>query len=63
MVNVLFTVSTDGSNDAQDKQYPLVVRTVDPSSGLVNSELLSVPLCNNVATGKKNVMTFHNLIL
>lgn len=46
-----FTLSTDGSNDERSKQYPVVVRTVDTKSGSVNSELLSVPICEGSATG------------
>lgn len=50
-----FTISTDGSNDNISKQYPMVVRTIDPNSGLVNSELLSVPICTESATGELNI--------
>ena len=46
-----FTISTDGSNDAKSKQFPLVVRTVDPVTSTVNSELLSIPICKESATG------------
>lgn len=49
-----FTVSTDGSNDDMSKQFPLVVRTLDPSTLTVNSELLSIPVCNEAATGILN---------
>ena len=48
-----FTISTDGSNDDTSKQFPLVVRTIDPESKAVNSELLSIPICNESATGIK----------
>ena len=47
-----FSVSTDGSNDATSKQYPIVVRTLNPDTGLVDSELLSVPVCAEAATGE-----------
>ena len=47
-----FTISTDGSNDETDKQFPLVVRTVNHQTMTVNSELLSVPICDGPATGK-----------
>ena len=39
--NQVFTVSTDGSNDDKSKQLPIVVRTFDTSTGLMNSEVLS----------------------
>jgi len=52
MRNGPFTLSTDGSNDERSKQYPVVVRTFDKKSGSVNSELLSVPICEGSATGK-----------
>ncbi|XP_021376724.1 uncharacterized protein LOC110465317 [Mizuhopecten yessoensis] len=47
-----FTVSIDGSNDDTSKQFPLVVRTVDPESMTVDSELLSIPVCTESATGR-----------
>eukprot|EP00745_Piridium_sociabile_P015859 TRINITY_DN23683_c0_g2_i1.p1 TRINITY_DN23683_c0_g2~~TRINITY_DN23683_c0_g2_i1.p1 ORF type:complete len:488 (+),score=133.55 TRINITY_DN23683_c0_g2_i1:473-1936(+) len=47
-----FTVSTDGSNDADSKQFPLVIRTVNTVTGLVMSELLGVPVLNGSATGE-----------
>lgn len=47
-----FSISTDGSNDATSKQYPLVVRTKNTETGLVNSELLSIPVCSEAATGQ-----------
>ena len=47
-----FTLSTDGSNDDKAKQFPMVVRTIDPNDGRVTSELLSVPVCTGSATGK-----------
>lgn len=46
-----YTISTDGSNDDSSKQYPIVVRTMD-STGTVNSELLSVPICQQASTGE-----------
>jgi len=47
-----FSISTDGSNDATSKQYPLVVRTKNTETGLVNSELLSIPVCSEAAMGQ-----------
>jgi hypothetical protein len=46
-----FTLSTDGSNDEKSKQYPVVIRTLDMKSGSVNSDLLSVPICEGSASG------------
>ena len=46
-----FTISTDGSNDDTSKQLPLVVRTIDQEMKAVNSELLTIPICNGSATG------------
>ena len=34
------------------KQFPLVIRSVDQDTGLVNSELLSLPVCIGSAAGK-----------
>ena len=45
------SISTDGSNDEKSKQFPLVVRTVG-QDGLVNSELLAVPVVKGSATGE-----------
>lgn len=47
-----FTLSTDGSNDVSAKQFPMVVRCFNPVKGMVDSELLSIPVCNGSATGK-----------
>ena len=47
-----FTVSTDGSNDDQSKQFPLVIRTVDLKNGKVSSDLLCIPVCDDAATGE-----------
>lgn len=59
MNNNAFSISTDGSNDASSKQYPIVVRTRDSSTGLVDSELLSIPVCNDAATGE-NIFNLVN---
>lgn len=47
-----FAISTDGSNDDTTKQFPIVVRTLDPITMAVYSELLSIPICLGAATGK-----------
>lgn len=52
MKNGPFTLSTDGSNDERSKQYPVVFRTFEKTLGSVNSEHLSVPICEGLATGK-----------
>ena len=52
MKNGPFTISTDGSQDAQEKLFPLVVRTVDQETGQVHSELLSVPALSDRATSE-----------
>lgn len=54
-----FSIRTDGSNDITSKQYPLVVRTRDPGTGLVNSELLSIPVCTESASGE-NIFNIMN---
>lgn len=47
-----FTISTDGSNDAHSKLYPIVVRSFDEEAGEVRSDVLSVPDCKDSATGR-----------
>ena len=47
-----FTISTDGSNDDKSKQFALVIRSVNINTGLVSSELLSIPICKGSATGE-----------
>jgi len=46
-----FTISTNGTNDADSKQFPLVIQSMNEDNGLVTSELLSVPVCEGSATG------------
>ena len=46
-----FSISIDGSSDSDSKQYPLVVPSFDQESGTVNSELLSIAICDGFATG------------
>ena len=45
-----FSVATDGSNDADKKQFPVVI-CVQGGQGTVNSELLAMRECMNAATG------------
>ena len=48
-----FTVSTDGSNDAGcHKLYPLVIKSVNPDTLEVSSEILSIPICEGSSTGE-----------
>ncbi|KAK0050591.1 hypothetical protein Bpfe_019928 [Biomphalaria pfeifferi] len=55
-----FTISTDGSNDCGScKLFPIVVRTVDPNTKLVNSDLLSIPVCEGSATGENIFNLLH----
>lgn len=54
-----FTLSTDGSNDEKSKQFPVVIRTLDTKSGSVNSELLSVPICEGSASGNIHTLAFY----
>ena len=51
MKNGPFSLSTDGSNDQNAKQFPLVVRSLS-EDGKVTSELLSVPVVTGSATGE-----------
>ena len=53
-----FTISTDGSNDSDSKLYPIVIRCVS-DSGLVCSELLSIPVCDGPAT-RENIFKLLN---
>ena len=46
-----FSVATDGSNDADKKQFPVVVR-IQGGRGTVNSELLAMRVCMDAATGE-----------
>ena len=53
MKSAPFTISTDGSTDqAGEKTFPIVVRTVDPDTFRVSSELLSLPELHGSATGE-----------
>ena len=49
MINGPFSIATDGSNDARDKQFPIVVTTSN-ASGL-SVQLLSIPVLQIAATG------------
>ena len=45
-----YSLSTDGSNDADKKLFPIVV-TIAGEDGLVHPELLALPFCDSSATG------------
>ena len=45
-----FSVATDGSNDVDRKQFPIVINIAEPN-GTVNSELLGIRICRDSATG------------
>ena len=51
MKRLPFSLATDGSNDADKKQFPLVV-TIEGEDGLVNAELLTLSVCKGSATGE-----------
>lgn len=52
-----YSISTDGSNDADKKYFPLVV-TIEGGDGLVNPELLALPVCQGSATGTNILFWF-----
>ena len=48
-----FTLSTDGNNDAGSKKlFPIIIRSLDPESNLVTSDILTNPVCEGSATGR-----------
>ncbi|KAK3778493.1 hypothetical protein RRG08_005777 [Elysia crispata] len=48
-----FTLSTDGNNDAGSKKlFPIIIRSLDPESNLVTSDILTNPVCEGSATGE-----------
>ena len=57
-----YSISTDGSNDSESKQYPIVVRTFNPDTSEVTSELLNLAICHGPATGCF-VLQFYLFIL
>jgi hypothetical protein len=63
MRNNPYTISTDGSNDSGSKQYPLVVRTLNPQTGLIDSELLSIPVCTEASTGENIFKLIDNDVM
>ena len=56
-----FTISTDGSNDQKDKQYPIVVSV--PGDKGVETGLLSVQVTNLPGTGSNIFRLLHNELL
>ena len=51
MQKLPYSIATDGSNEADKKQFPLVV-TIQGDNGLVQAELLALPVCTGSATGE-----------
>lgn len=58
-----YTISTDGSNDSNSKQYPIVVRCLNPETNEVTSELLSLAICNGSATGNRIKAILYYILL
>ena len=50
--SMAFTLSTDLGNGSTSKQYPVEVRSIDQETGLINSELLSLPTRTGRSTGE-----------
>lgn len=46
-----FSVATDGSNDVDKKQFPVVIR-IQGGQGTVNSELFAIRVCMDASTGE-----------
>eukprot|EP00745_Piridium_sociabile_P044218 TRINITY_DN9223_c0_g2_i7.p1 TRINITY_DN9223_c0_g2~~TRINITY_DN9223_c0_g2_i7.p1 ORF type:complete len:286 (-),score=56.51 TRINITY_DN9223_c0_g2_i7:367-1224(-) len=46
-----FVLGTDGSQEGEEKYFPIVVSALDPQ-GNIKTELLSVPSCETSATGE-----------
>ena len=49
MKSGLYCISTDGSNDQRDKQFPLVVSTIEENG--IEMRLLCLPVLKEAATG------------
>ena len=62
MKNGPFSLSTDGSNDSNSKQYPIVVRTLDPETLLVSSEVVELPILEDRSTGKNIFALLDSLL-
>ena len=65
MISGPFSMATDGSNDGsastKDQLYPIIIRYVDPETGLVKPMLLSMPACKGNSTGRSmNVFRIEN---
>ena len=52
MKSAPFSLATDGSNDSNSKLFPIVVRTVNPDTLSVESEVVSLPVLEDSSTGK-----------
>ena len=51
MEKLPWSIATDGSNEKDKKQFPLVV-TIEGDDGLIHPELLALPTCDEKATGR-----------
>ena len=51
----LYSIATNGSNEKDKKQFPLVITTLG-DNGLVSAELLALPVCTESATGKLSLL-------
>ncbi|KAL3831791.1 hypothetical protein ACJMK2_023495 [Sinanodonta woodiana] len=58
-----FSISTDGSNDADAKKFPIVVRTFNEETGQVCSELLAMPVCQGSASGENIFSLLHAAVM
>ena len=52
MKSAPFSLATDGSNDSNSKLFPVVVKTFNPDTLSVESEVVSLPVLEDSATGK-----------
>ena len=47
-----FILGTDGSQEGEEKYFPIVVRSLNIATGCVKTSLLANPTCNESATGE-----------
>lgn len=57
-----YCLATDGSNDADSKLYPIIVRYMDPSLGFICENLLCMPACTEPSTGE-NIFKLMDIAL
>ncbi|XP_064612974.1 uncharacterized protein LOC135476774 [Liolophura sinensis] len=56
-----FSLATDGSNDQQDKQFPMVVTTCSEQG--IHTDLLGVPLLNKMSATGENIFKLLDSVL